>query len=71
MGNRPRNPFGLFDINDKPTVTVGVVSANGMNLGSSENRYYVNMLQTDAAINSGNSGGPLVNALSELIGMNT
>ncbi len=65
------NPFGLFDINDKPTVTVGVVSANGMNLGSSENRYYVNMLQTDAAINSGNSGGPLVNALSELIGMNT
>lgn len=65
------NPFGLFDINDKPTVTVGVVSANGMNLGSSDNRYYVNMLQTDAAINSGNSGGPLVNAVGELIGMNT
>ncbi len=65
------NPFGLFDINDKPTVTVGVVSANGMNMGSNENRYYVNMLQTDAAINSGNSGGPLVNALGELIGMNT
>ncbi|MHB8904976.1 MAG: S1C family serine protease [Melioribacteraceae bacterium] len=65
------NPFGLFDINDKPTVTVGVVSANGMNLGSADNRYYVNMLQTDAAINSGNSGGPLVNSLGELIGMNT
>ncbi len=65
------NPFGLFDINDKPTVTVGVVSANGMNMGSIENRYYINMLQTDAAINNGNSGGPLVNALGELIGMNT
>ena len=65
------NPFGLFDINDKPTVTVGVVSANGMNIGAVDNRFYINMLQTDAAINSGNSGGPLVNALGELIGMNT
>ncbi|PKL83308.1 MAG: 2-alkenal reductase [Ignavibacteriae bacterium HGW-Ignavibacteriae-3] len=65
------NPFGLFDINDKPSVTVGVVSANGMNLGTVDNRYYVNMLQTDAAINNGNSGGPLVNALGELIGINT
>jgi len=65
------NPFGLFNVNDKPTVTVGVVSATGMNLGSSENRYYVNMLQTDAAINQGNSGGPLVNSIGELIGMNT
>ncbi|MEW6701548.1 MAG: trypsin-like peptidase domain-containing protein [Bacteroidota bacterium] len=65
------NPFGLFAINDKPTVTVGVISAIGMNLGSANNRYYVNMLQTDAAINSGNSGGPLVNAVGELIGMNT
>jgi serine protease Do len=65
------NPFGLFDINEKPTVTVGVVSATGMNLGASQNRYYVNMIQTDAAINSGNSGGPLVNAVGELIGLNT
>lgn len=65
------NPFGLFDINDKPTVTVGVLSATNMNLGASDNRYYFNMLQTDAAINSGNSGGPLVNATGELIGMNT
>lgn len=65
------NPFGLFDINDKPTVTVGVISASGMNIGSANNRFYMNMLQTDAAINSGNSGGPLVNALGELIGMNT
>ncbi len=65
------NPFGLFDINDKPTVTVGVISATGMNLGTDKNRYYVNMLQTDAAINSGNSGGPLVNAVGDLIGMNT
>jgi serine protease Do len=65
------NPFGLFDINDKPSVTVGVISATGMNLGASDNRYYVNMIQTDAAINSGNSGGPLVNAIGELIAMNT
>lgn len=65
------NPFGLFDINDKPTVTVGVISATDMTLSPSNNRYYVNMLQTDAAINPGNSGGPLVNALGELIGMNT
>ncbi len=65
------NPFGLFDINDQPTVTVGVISAKGMNLGAANNRYYVDMLQTDAAINSGNSGGPLVNAIGQLIGMNT
>lgn len=65
------NPFGLFDINDQPTVTVGVISSTGMNLGQVNNRYYVNMIQTDAAINGGNSGGPLVNSLGQLIGMNT
>ena len=65
------NPFGLFEINDKPTVTVGVISATGMNLDPVQNRYYLNMLQTDAAINGGNSGGPLVNSIGELIGMNT
>ena len=65
------NPFGLFDLNDKPTVTVGVISAMGMNLEPINNRYYLNMLQTDAAINGGNSGGPLVNSLGEVIGMNT
>ncbi|MBZ0199530.1 MAG: trypsin-like peptidase domain-containing protein [Ignavibacteriaceae bacterium] len=65
------NPFGLFDINDKPTVTVGVVSATDMNLEPINNRYYLNMLQTDAAINGGNSGGPLVNSIGEVIGMNT
>ena len=65
------NPFGLFDINDKPTVTVGVISSTGMNIGTIDDRTYLNMLQTDAAINSGNSGGPLVNSVGELIGMNT
>ncbi|GJQ63249.1 MAG: hypothetical protein SCALA702_23020 [Melioribacteraceae bacterium] len=65
------NPFGLFSLNDKPTVTVGVVSALGMNLGEVNERYYLSMIQTDAAINGGNSGGPLVNAIGELIGMNT
>ena len=65
------NPFGLFAVNDKPTVTVGVVSALGMNLEPINDRYYLNMIQTDAAINGGNSGGPLVNSLGEVIGMNT
>ena len=65
------NPFGLFEINDKPTVTVGVISSTGMNLEPINNRYYINMLQTDAAINGGNSGGPLVNSEGEVIGMNT
>jgi serine protease Do len=65
------NPFGLFEINDQPTVTVGVISAKGMNLDPVNNRYYLGMLQTDASINSGNSGGPLVNSVGELIGMNT
>ncbi|QQS37860.1 MAG: trypsin-like peptidase domain-containing protein [Ignavibacteriales bacterium] len=65
------NPFGLFELNDKPTVTVGVISATGMNLEPLNNRYYLNMLQTDASINGGNSGGPLVNSIGEVIGMNT
>jgi serine protease Do len=64
------NPFGLFDNNAKPTVTVGVVSNIGINLYQ-EGHVYRNMIQTDAAISSGNSGGPLVNALGEVIGMNT
>lgn len=65
------NPFGLFELNDKPTVTVGVISASGMNLDAINDRYYLNMIQTDAAINGGNSGGPLVNSIGEVIGMNT
>jgi len=65
------NPFGLFELNDKPTVTVGVVSATGMNLDAINDRFYLNMIQTDASINGGNSGGPLVNSLGEVIGMNT
>jgi serine protease Do len=66
------NPFGLFEINDQPTVTVGIISAVNRDWGKSEeNRLYLDMVQTDAAINRGNSGGPLVNALGEAIGMNT
>ena len=65
------NPFGLFDNIDKPIVTVGVVSAKGMNLNVDNNRSYRGLIQTDAVINSGNSGGPLVNAEGEVIGINT
>ena len=65
------NPFGLFEVNEKPTVTVGVVSATDMNLEPVDRRYYIDMIQTDAAINGGNSGGPLVNSVGEVVGMNT
>lgn len=66
------NPFGLFDIGAKPTVTVGVISATDRDFGRQDNdRIFEDMLQTDAAINSGNSGGPLVNANGEVIGINT
>jgi len=65
------NPFGLFELNDQPTVTVGVISAFGMNLEPIDGRFYLNMIQTDAAINGGNSGGALVNSIGEVIGMNT
>jgi serine protease Do len=68
------NPFGLFDMNAKPTVTVGVISNKGLNFIHEEKnkfRVYRGMIQTDAAISSGNSGGPLVNSRGEVIGMNT
>ena len=65
------NPFGLFEINDKPTVTVGVVSATKMKVVAEGKRVYKDMIQTDASINSGNSGGPLVDVEGNVIGMNT
>jgi serine protease Do len=65
------NPFGLMSSSARATVTVGVVSATEVALDESEGRVYRNMIQTDAAINSGNSGGPLVNSLGEVIGINT
>jgi len=64
------NPFGLFEAAE-PTVTVGVVSAIGRNFAPQEGRVFRDMIQTDAAINQGNSGGPLVNALGKVMGMNT
>jgi serine protease Do len=64
------NPFGFFINDAHPTVTVGVISAIDRNFAPSEGAYYQGMIQTDASINQGNSGGPLVNALGEVIGIN-
>ena len=57
------NPFGLGG-----SVTAGIVSARGRNI---DNGPYDNFIQTDAAINKGNSGGPLFNMDGEVIGINT
>lgn len=66
------NPFGLFDLNKKPTATVGVVSGTNLDFGARQNGVvYQDMIQTDAAINEGNSGGPLINAEGKVIGINT
>jgi len=57
------NPFGL-----EHTVTAGIVSAKGRVIGAGP---YDNFIQTDASINPGNSGGPLINALGEVVGVNS
>jgi serine protease Do len=65
------NPFGLFERGNRSTVTVGVISAVDRDFGEIEGRVYQDMIQTDASINTGNSGGPLCNAAGEVIAMNT
>jgi len=67
------NPYGFILANTEPSVTVGVVSGTGRNVAAQSEGagVYVDMIQTDASINPGNSGGPLVNALGEVIGVNS
>lgn len=67
------NPYGFVLANTEPSVTAGVVSGVGRNLAlqSEGSGIYVDMIQTDASINPGNSGGPLVNAVGEVIGVNS
>jgi serine protease Do len=66
------NPFGLFDVSNQPTATIGIISSKNVNFGEQQGgRVYQDMIQTDASINSGNSGGALVNVEGKMIGINT
>jgi len=66
------NPYGFLMNDTKPSVAVGVISAVKRNFGQRQDgKLYKDMIQTDAAINQGNSGGPLVNINGEVIGINT
>jgi putative serine protease PepD len=60
-----------LDLDGDPSVTLGIVSALDRTLTISDRESLDGLIQTDAAISSGNSGGPLVNAAGQLVGINT
>ena len=65
------NPFGTASRSAQPSVTFGVISGLQRNIRVERGRFYRDLIQTDAAINLGNNGGPLVDMTGRVIGLNT